>query len=405
MLSPATYALSLELNTTITAIAQLTGNCLLCVGAFGPFVSAMSRLWGKRPQFLLASFLGVLGTIVCECANSYETLLAGRLLEGLSVAAYESLIVALIGDMYFVHQRGARVTIFQLVTNTFGVLSPIIAGVIFDRLGWKYLFHIAQPFLIAQLIMVFLFVPETSFHRPEIYNTDVASTEKLEELKGVEIIENEHGSQVAPDGQQAAAAPAPKTFRQHLAIYNGRFSQQSSVKLILAPFVCLANPATIWGCLTQGISSGWWVATSFVLAQIFGVPPYNLSTAGVGYLYVGPFIGGLLGVLFMSFSSDPLAQFIAKKNRGVYEPEFRLYRKSCLSFSALGAQMLMPTVYSHGSGRPHWSTWPFLVRAHDRRRQRLLRRERTPRNIRLQCEHGWRSHECLRRGCLPRREY
>ncbi|KAK4946042.1 hypothetical protein LTR10_014844 [Elasticomyces elasticus] len=325
MLSPATYALSIELNTSITAIAQLTGNCLLCVGAFGPFVSAMSRLWGKRPQFLLASLLGILGTIVGECANSYKTLLAGRLLQGLSVAAYESLIVALMGDMYFVHQRGARVTIFQLVTNTFGVLSPIIAGVIFDNLGWKYLFHIAQPFLIAQLVMVFFFVPETSYHRPEIYNTDVASTERLEELKYVEVTESEHARGAGHDGRQSASTLTPKTTWQRLSVYNGRFSRSHPLKLVVAPFVCLANPAAVWGCLTQGISSGWWVATSFVLAQIFSVPPYNLSTAGVGYLYVGPFIGGLLGVLFMSFTSDPLARFVAKRNRGVYEPEFRLY--------------------------------------------------------------------------------
>ena len=209
MLSPATYALSVELNTSITAIAQLTGDCLLCVGAFGPFVSAMSRIWGKRPQFLLASLLGIIGTIACECANSYKALLAGRLLQGLSVAAYESLIVALMGDMYFVHQRGARVTIFQLVTNTFGVLSPIVAGVIFNNLGWKYLFHIAQPFLIAQLIMTFFFVPETSYRRPEIYNTDVAATERLEELKYVEVTESEHAIGAVSEGERLASTPAP----------------------------------------------------------------------------------------------------------------------------------------------------------------------------------------------------
>ncbi|KIX00633.1 uncharacterized protein Z518_09698 [Rhinocladiella mackenziei CBS 650.93] len=326
MLSPATYELSVDLNTSIAAIAQLTGDCLLCVGAFGPFVSAVSRVWGKRPQFLLASLLGVVGTLICECINSYNGLLVGRLFQGLSVTAYESLIVALIGDIYFVHKRGAGVTTFQLVTNTFAVLSPIVAGVIFNNLGWKYLFHVSQPFLVVQLAMVFFFVPETTYISRPTPHTGVVSPEqqrRLEEVKQVEVAECEHVTPATPASEQDMGPP--KTFWQRLSIFNGRLNRQNPLRLVLAPFVCLANPATVWGCLTQGISSGWWVATSFVLAQIWSVPPYNLSAASVGYLYVGPFVGGFLAVLFMSFSSDPIVRYAARKNCGVYEPEFRIY--------------------------------------------------------------------------------
>lgn len=354
MLSPATSELSITFNTSIAAIAQLTGYCLLCVGAIGIFVSAMSRPWGKRPQFIFASSIGIIGTIVCESAGSYHVLLAGRLLEGFSVAAYESLIVAFIGDMYFVHQRGARVTIFQLVTNTFGVLSPIIAGVVYDNLGWRFLFHVAQPFLILQLILVILVVPETTYNRPELFNIDVTSENRIEELKELEhahhIDSLDKKNTATTETLSDDATPQPKTYLQRLSIRNGRFTTQNPLKLILAPFVCLANPATIWGCLTQGISSGFWVSTSFILAQIWSAPPYNLSVAGVGYLYVGPFIGGLLGVIFMATTSDPIARYASRRNNGVYEPEFRIYPMVlALVTGALGL-FLYGAMVEHGKG-------------------------------------------------------
>lgn len=330
MLSPATYDLSLEFDTSITDIALLTGYCLLCVGCFGPFVSAMSRIWGKRPQFLLASTLGVIGTIICECANDYNTLLAGRLIEGFSVAAYESLIVALVGDLYFVHQRGARVTVFQLVTNSFGVISPMISGVIYDHLGWKYIFHIAQPFLILQLIMVILFVPETAYNRDLIYEIDLTSSTHLDDIPNLEKNNTESNTErlEMSDNQPTtsrSSIPPVKTALQRMAIYNGRLTSEGFIPLLMAPFLLLTNPAVIWGCLTQGISSGWWVSTSFVLAQIWQVPPYNLTTAQVGYLYAGPAVGGFLGVLFMASMSDRLSLWVAHKNNGIYEPEFRIY--------------------------------------------------------------------------------
>jgi hypothetical protein len=44
----------------------------------------------------------------------------------------------------------------------------------------------------------------------------------------------------------------------------------------------------------------------------------------VGYLSVGPFLGGLLGSIILGATLDPLIKWCAKKNKGVYEPEYCL---------------------------------------------------------------------------------
>lgn len=64
-----------------------------------PFVSALSRKYGKRPQFVFASLMGTIGTIVCIVSNSYTTLLAGRIIQGFGTSAYEALSIAVVGDL------------------------------------------------------------------------------------------------------------------------------------------------------------------------------------------------------------------------------------------------------------------------------------------------------------------
>lgn len=45
--------------------------------------------------------MGILGGIICiVCGNSYNSLITGRLLQGLGTTAYESLSLSVLGDMF-----------------------------------------------------------------------------------------------------------------------------------------------------------------------------------------------------------------------------------------------------------------------------------------------------------------
>jgi hypothetical protein len=94
--------------------------------------------------------------------------------------------------------------------------------------------------------------------------------------------------------------------------------------MILKPFLILIHPAVVWATVLLSISTAWYVVVSFVVAQIFTAPPYYLEPVDIGYMSAGPVIGGTLGSIFCGLVSDPLAQALARRNCGVYEPEFRL---------------------------------------------------------------------------------
>ena len=132
LLAAGLVTIAIDFNKTITQIAQISGYYLLVCGGTGPFISAFATKWGKRPIFFFSSFFGVLGTIVGCAATGYNSLLAARIITGFSTSAYESVIMAAVGDLYFVHQRGIRVSVvnFVLAAISNGYLFPIKSSLI-----------------------------------------------------------------------------------------------------------------------------------------------------------------------------------------------------------------------------------------------------------------------------------
>ena len=133
--------MSETLGMPITTVVMVSGYNLLAAGCIGPFVSAFSRKYGKRPVFLVSTILDIIGTAIGESKISYNYLLAARIVQGFSTSAFESLIVATVGDLYFVHQRGVRISFINFVLNSASSLASIICGVVFAHLGWLWLFR------------------------------------------------------------------------------------------------------------------------------------------------------------------------------------------------------------------------------------------------------------------------
>jgi len=76
--------------------------------------------------------------------------------------------------------------------------------------------------------------------------------------------------------------------------------------------------------LTQGTLIGWTVMIGVDIAYLYQLPPALFNAAETGYTYAAAFFGGLLGFAFSGFFADWSARFLTKRNKGVYEPEFRI---------------------------------------------------------------------------------
>lgn len=336
LLNSGLFVIAAQFGVPIGNITLLSGYQLLVAGASGAIVCACSRKWGKRPCLLVSSLFALVGSIVGSATNSYDGLLAARIIQGASVSAYESIVIALIGDLYFVHQRGLYTAGFQFLLGAASNFSSVVTGAVVTGLGWKYLFHLFIAFVGFQLLLLFFFVPETAFRRDRRYELDELAGPDLEGLaaaehrheRKIEMHDNPSLAQleqITTVGSHFSPSFAPpRTFWQQTAIFTGTYSDESLLQLVIAPFAVCANLAVFWVVVASGTFTATYVAQAYVLAQIFSVPPYNLDASGIGYLSLGPFVGGLLASVLLGLLSDPLIKWASRRNGGVYEPEYRL---------------------------------------------------------------------------------
>lgn len=74
-----------------------------------------------------------------------------------------------------------------------------------------------------------------------------------------------------------------------------------------------------------------------------------------GYLYTGPFLGAIIGLILSGLLSDWLNKVMIRANHGVYEPEFRLVLViPQLIFGAIG-------LYGLGNTADDVARWGWLI--------------------------------------------
>lgn len=116
-----------------------------------------------------------------------------------------------------------------------------------------------------------------------------------------------------------------QSFVQQLKIYNGRLNKDKWVKVLMRPFILFAYPAVLWSSVVYACSIGWLIVISETMAMIYRDPDlYNFNALQTGLVYLSPFIGGILGTGVAGKISDVIVKIMARRNGGLYEPEFRL---------------------------------------------------------------------------------
>ena len=93
---------------------------------------------------------------------------------------------------------------------------------------------------------------------------------------------------------------------------------------LLSPWLKFFNPIIIWAGFVTGQTANlflYWIVTE---NGLFGAPPYNFSTAQIGYTNLAFAVGGLVGVATAGPLSDWVSKKMTARNNGVREAEFRL---------------------------------------------------------------------------------
>lgn len=324
---PAFGIVAQTFHTSLTHITLLNGSLVLALGVSCYVSSVISDLWGRRFIFLLTSVMLVITSIWAAVGQSYESLLAARVFQGLSMGPFFSLAgTSCVNDVFFLHERGRRVGLWNFAIIVSVNIAPVISGYLIVDMGWRWTFWFLAVAFGVGLIMVILLLPETKYDRREVMQAShiakpVLNTEKTDRMAADEesVPAEQH-----PDVSEAST-PCPKWKK----FFGLQHTQSVSAKGLLPgaykPFLMLRHPATIWGCIMWSMTFTWVIVLGAVASQIFGAPPYNLDPTQVGLIIgIAPLIGSALGTVLSGWMSDMAARYMSALNGGLYEPEFRL---------------------------------------------------------------------------------
>lgn len=194
------------------------------------------------------------------------------------------------------------------------IISQVISGQIVQNLGIEYTFGITAIIYLPLVLGMFFLVPETAYNpTTPLPRPEMEPEEKATKLEGITIQTTE------------LALPERKhSFRQSLSLFGGRVSDEKFAKLVIKPLPLVTFPAVIFSTIVYGSFFTWLLAVSIIAVTIFGAPPYNLTPSQIGLTNLPLLAVGLIGSPLSGWLADWTVKQLARQNKGVYEPEFRL---------------------------------------------------------------------------------
>ncbi len=125
-----------------------------------PLYGKLSDLYGRRPFFLAAITIFVVGSAMCGFASSLYELAAFRAFQGLGAGGLFSLALTIIGDIVPPRERAKYQGYFLAVFGTSSVLGPVIGGFLAGQeellgiTGWRWVFLVNIPIGMVALAVV-----------------------------------------------------------------------------------------------------------------------------------------------------------------------------------------------------------------------------------------------------------
>ncbi|OAL05503.1 MFS general substrate transporter [Phaeosphaeriaceae sp. SRC1lsM3a] len=311
MVTPGIPLLAMKYNVSLDMVSSLIiGFLAFWIGFTTFFTAAGANIWGKRPFFVISTVVLLATNVWGYFTTSFTSLAVMRVIQGIASAPLETLVTSTVSDMYFVHQRGTRISVWGCMLASGVLLGQTIAGVIIENISFEATFGISALIFIPILFGIFFFVVETSYNNERPSTTPpakIVSDEKSEiSISYLDIDE-------------------PKeTYAQQLRLFRGRLNGESFWKNAWKPVPLIAYPAVLFSTIVYGSYFTWLLTISVLSVSIFSAPPYSLGPAQIGLTNLPLLVVGLIGSPLSGWLADAISKFMARRNNGIFEPEFRL---------------------------------------------------------------------------------
>jgi EmrB/QacA subfamily drug resistance transporter len=141
----ALETLSRELNASLDTIQWVVTGYLLSLGAVIPLTGWLSERFGAKQVWMTAVTGFTLTSALCGLAWSAESLIAFRVLQGLSGGMIMPVGMALMAQTAGPKRIGRVMAVMGVPTLMGPILGPVIGGLIVDNASWRWIFFVNVP--------------------------------------------------------------------------------------------------------------------------------------------------------------------------------------------------------------------------------------------------------------------
>jgi DHA1 family bicyclomycin/chloramphenicol resistance-like MFS transporter len=161
-LLPALDLIGQDIGTTSLAQNQLLITLFFLGLGVGPLLfGPVSDSIGRKPVVYAGFGLFVFASFLCVFSSRFETMIAGRILQGIALSAPRTISVAMIRDRYSGDQMARILSFVVVVFILVPIVAPTLGKWILDALGWQAIFHVQVVFAIMVAWWFWKRQPET----------------------------------------------------------------------------------------------------------------------------------------------------------------------------------------------------------------------------------------------------
>jgi EmrB/QacA subfamily drug resistance transporter len=162
----------LELYSWVFSIYMLTSALTT------PLFGKLSDLYSQRRLMLIGIGIFVLGSTLCGAAQSMETLILFRAVQGLGGGAIYALSFIVVGVLYPPQERAKVQGIISGIWGVASILGPLAGGIIVEHWSWRWAFFVNLPITALAVALIVSGLKETGIER-RAHKLDVAGTVTL----------------------------------------------------------------------------------------------------------------------------------------------------------------------------------------------------------------------------------
>jgi DHA1 family bicyclomycin/chloramphenicol resistance-like MFS transporter len=185
---PALPDIAAELVPDDPNRAQLILTSFVLGMGLGTFVAGpLSDSYGRKAIILSGAVLYCIGAAMAWAAPTLETVLIGRLVQGLGAAGPRIVSVAMIRDLYAGRQMARIMSFAMMVFTLVPAVAPLVGAGIIAITGWRGIFGAFILFSALSMIWLMLRQPETLAARSPFRLAPLRAA--LREVIGMRIVQ------------------------------------------------------------------------------------------------------------------------------------------------------------------------------------------------------------------------